>query len=130
MSGTNSAIAKTTAPSPSNVHSTEYTLERVVLMAGLFDELGDGEGGVGHHFVRWRDTGTPLIKKTGCNVEIEPAETSLLVTEPPLDLPVLQASYDQMIFEEFEFQSYCRTTGNSDGGLKVDGSTEFGCMAS
>jgi actin-related protein 6 len=81
-----------------------------ILMTGVFDELGDGEDGVGHYPVRWRETGTPPNEWFVMG-EIEPAETSLLVTEPPLDLPVLQASYDQMVFEEFEFHSYCRTTG-------------------
>ena len=36
----------------------------------------------------------------------------MLVTEPVLDLPILQASYDQIVFEEYEFHSYCRTAGN------------------
>jgi Actin len=44
-------------------------------------------------------------------IQIEPGDTSLLVTEPVLDLPILQASYDQIVFEEYEFHSYCRTTG-------------------
>jgi actin-related protein 6 len=44
-------------------------------------------------------------------MQMEPAETSLLVTEPILDLPILQSSYDQIVFEEYEFNSYCRTTG-------------------
>lgn len=35
----------------------------------------------------------------------------MLVTEPVLNLPILQASYDQIVFEEYEFHSYCRTTG-------------------
>src|SRR5271167_4080063 len=41
---------------------------------------------------------------------MDPTETSLLVTEPVLDLPILQSSYDQIVFEEYEFNSYCRTT--------------------
>ena len=34
-----------------------------------------------------------------------------MVTEPVLDLPVLQASYDQIVFEEYDFHSYFRATG-------------------
>ena len=37
----------------------------------------------------------------------------MVVTEPVLDLPILQASYDQIVFEEYEFHSYFRTTGTS-----------------
>jgi len=46
-------------------------------------------------------------------IAVDPAETSLLVTEPVLDLPILQTSYDQIVFEEYGFQSYCRTTAPS-----------------
>jgi len=45
---------------------------------------------------------------------VDPLETSLVVTEPVLDLPILQDSYDQIIFEEYEFDSYHRATGNVD----------------
>jgi len=45
---------------------------------------------------------------------VDPSETSLVVTEPVLDLPILQDSYDQIIFEEYEFDSYYRATGNVD----------------
>ena len=34
-----------------------------------------------------------------------------MVTEPVLDLPVLQASYDQIVFEEYDFHSYFRASG-------------------
>ncbi|EIW68065.1 hypothetical protein TREMEDRAFT_40155 [Tremella mesenterica DSM 1558] len=37
-------------------------------------------------------------------------ETSLLVTEPYFNLPNIAETYDQMIFEEWEFQSYFRCT--------------------
>jgi len=41
-------------------------------------------------------------------MKIKPSETSLLVTEPYLNLPSLAETYDQMVFEEWEFQSYYR----------------------
>lgn len=44
------------------------------------------------------------------NDQINPTETSLLVTEPYFNLPNIAETYDQMIFEEFEFQSYFRCT--------------------
>ncbi|CAG8656525.1 17479_t:CDS:10, partial [Acaulospora morrowiae] len=39
----------------------------------------------------------------------DPKKTSLLITEPCFDLPNIQKAYDEMIFEVYEFQSYCRT---------------------
>ncbi|EJT99322.1 actin-domain-containing protein [Dacryopinax primogenitus] len=43
-------------------------------------------------------------------MNVDPRELSLLVTEPPLNLPNVAASYDQMVFEEYEFASYFRCT--------------------
>ena len=42
--------------------------------------------------------------------KVEPTETSLLVTEPYFNLPNIAETYDQMIFEEWEFDSYFRCT--------------------
>jgi actin-related protein 6 len=36
------------------------------------------------------------------------AETSLLLTEPVFNLPNVQESYDQIVFEEYGFASYAR----------------------
>ncbi|KAG8928772.1 Actin- protein 6 [Tulasnella sp. 418] len=38
----------------------------------------------------------------------DPRELSLLVTEPYFNLPAIKDTYDQLIFEEYEFQSYSR----------------------
>ncbi|KAI0335723.1 actin-like protein Arp6 [Cubamyces sp. BRFM 1775] len=38
------------------------------------------------------------------------SEASLLITEPYFNLPNIQDVYDQFVFEEYEFQSYCRCT--------------------
>lgn len=43
-------------------------------------------------------------------LNVNPSETSLLVTEPYFNLPNICETYDQMIFEEWEFQSYFRNT--------------------
>ncbi|KAG5438006.1 hypothetical protein PCANB_000353 [Pneumocystis canis] len=40
-------------------------------------------------------------------------ETSLLLTEPPHNFPQLQLAYDQIIFEEYEFQSYYKCIASS-----------------
>jgi len=61
-------------------------------------------------------------------IQIDPSETSLVVTEPVLDLPILQASYDQIVFEEYEFHSYFRTTGIPVDKV-VDSSTFPGPLA-
>ncbi|KAI8875885.1 actin-related protein 6 [Backusella circina FSU 941] len=58
--------------------------------------------------------------------QIEPSETRLLVTEPCFNLPQIQDSYDQIIFEEYNFSSCCRTIApalclfNEIGGLFND----------
>lgn len=44
------------------------------------------------------------------NLQIKPPETSLLVTEPYFNLPNIAETYDQMVFEEWEFSSYYRCT--------------------
>ncbi|KAK8847430.1 actin-like protein ARP6 [Kwoniella newhampshirensis] len=43
-------------------------------------------------------------------MNINPTETSLLVTEPYFNLPNIAETYDQMVFEEWEFSSYFRCT--------------------
>ncbi|WWC59496.1 actin-like protein ARP6 [Kwoniella dejecticola CBS 10117] len=43
-------------------------------------------------------------------LNINPTESSLLVTEPYFNLPNIAETYDQMVFEEWEFQSYFRCT--------------------
>ncbi|WVQ83263.1 actin-like protein ARP6 [Cryptococcus sp. DSM 104549] len=43
-------------------------------------------------------------------MNINPSETSLLVTEPYFNLPNIAETYDQMVFEEWEFSSYYRCT--------------------
>ncbi|WOO80535.1 Actin-like protein ARP6 [Vanrija pseudolonga] len=43
-------------------------------------------------------------------MDIKPPETSLLVTEPYFNLPNIAETYDQMVFEEWEFSSYYRCT--------------------
>ncbi|WWC86887.1 actin-like protein ARP6 [Kwoniella dendrophila CBS 6074] len=49
-----------------------------------------------------------IFSSSGLN--INPAESSLLVTEPYFNLPNIAETYDQMVFEEYEFQSYFRCT--------------------
>ena len=41
-------------------------------------------------------------------LDVNPPETSLLVTEPYFNLPNIAEAYDQMVFEEWEFASYFR----------------------
>lgn len=44
------------------------------------------------------------------SVKINASEYSLLMTEPYFNLPNIQDVYDQLVFEEYEFQSYYRCT--------------------
>ena len=41
----------------------------------------------------------------------DPTETRLILTEPPNNLPALQANCDQIVFEEYGFASYYRGLG-------------------
>ena len=41
----------------------------------------------------------------------DPADTRLLLCEPPNNLPVLQTNCDQIVFEEYGFASYYRAVG-------------------
>ncbi|KAI8090104.1 actin-like protein ARP6 [Gilbertella persicaria] len=59
-------------------------------------------------------------------MQIDPKETRLLVTEPCFNLPAIQDGYDQVIFEEYEFNACHRTMApqlclyNDLGGLFGD----------
>ncbi|KAA1474732.1 Actin/actin-like protein [Dentipellis sp. KUC8613] len=47
---------------------------------------------------------------SGSLLGIDTTESSILITEPYLNLPKIQDIYDQFVFEEYEFQSYYRCT--------------------
>jgi actin-related protein 6 len=49
-----------------------------------------------------------LFSETHLNVD--PSATTLLVTEPPRNLPQFKAEMDQVVFEYYGFESYARTT--------------------
>lgn len=49
---------------------------------------------------------------TGAKLFCDPKETNLILTEAPNAFPALQTNCDQVIFEEFGFQSYLRCLGN------------------
>lgn len=42
--------------------------------------------------------------------QVNTTESTLLITEPYFNLPNIQETYDQFIFEEYEFESYYRCT--------------------
>ncbi|KAI8349703.1 actin family [Blakeslea trispora] len=44
-------------------------------------------------------------------IPIDPKETRLLLSEPCFNLPALQDTYDQIVFEEYEFNACYRTLG-------------------
>ncbi|TQV99033.1 hypothetical protein V2A60_007276 [Cordyceps javanica] len=44
-------------------------------------------------------------------LKCDPSETRLLLAEPPNGLPVLQSNCDQIVFEEYGFESYYRGVG-------------------
>lgn len=51
----------------------------------------------------------------------DPAETRLILAEPPNGLPVLQTNCDQVVFEEYGFASYYRGVGKRCTPQAVDG---------
>ncbi|KAI8991097.1 actin-like protein ARP6 [Mycotypha africana] len=59
-------------------------------------------------------------------IRLEPKESRLLVTEPCFNLPKIQDNYDQIIFEDYQFQACYRTIApelclfNEVGGLFGD----------
>ncbi|KAF9518687.1 hypothetical protein BS47DRAFT_1416435 [Hydnum rufescens UP504] len=52
-----------------------------------------------------------LFSPEGMNIDTR--ATSLLVTEPYFNLPAVQETYDQLVFEEYEFISYLRCHGSA-----------------
>ncbi|KAJ3043539.1 Actin- protein 6, partial [Rhizophlyctis rosea] len=47
------------------------------------------------------------------SLRCDPTQTTLLLTEPCFNLPNIQQTYDEIVFEEFEFSSYRRSTAPS-----------------
>ncbi|KAI8056653.1 actin-like protein ARP6 [Syncephalis plumigaleata] len=60
-------------------------------------------------------------------LKCEPSNTWLWLTEPCLNLPNVQAAYDQVIFEEFEFDGCSRKTGKTSLPVK-DGDYDRDCV--
>ncbi|KAM0248947.1 hypothetical protein ACHAP5_003155 [Fusarium lateritium] len=52
-----------------------------------------------------------LFENKAC--KFDPAETRLILAEPPNGLPILQTNCDQIVFEEYGFTSYYRGIGPS-----------------
>ncbi|KAI5123138.1 hypothetical protein M0805_000841 [Coniferiporia weirii] len=44
------------------------------------------------------------------DLQVNPPDVSLLITEPYFNLPNIQEQYDQFVFEEYDFQAYLRCT--------------------
>ncbi|KAI8060995.1 actin family [Gongronella butleri] len=44
-------------------------------------------------------------------INTDPSDTQLVITEPLFNLPAIQEAYDQILFEEYEFNSCYRTSG-------------------
>ncbi|GAA5982302.1 hypothetical protein JCM5350_006134 [Sporobolomyces pararoseus] len=49
----------------------------------------------------------------GRTLKFDPRSTSIAITEPIMNLPNVQEHYDQMIFEEYDFNHYLRIPGPS-----------------
>ncbi|KAL1673978.1 actin-domain-containing protein [Schizophyllum commune] len=112
------------------VHSEPLTAPRIVPNA-VIRSKGDKETYVGHEYARCSDFSSlhfrlPVEKGFVTDwdaqkavwdgvfsrelLNIDTQQSSLLLTEPYFNLPNLQKTYDEFIFEEYEFKSYCRRT--------------------
>ncbi|OLL26436.1 Actin-like protein arp6 [Neolecta irregularis DAH-3] len=66
---------------------------------------------------------------------IDPTETTLILTEPAHNLPMIQTATDQVIFEEYGFMNYYRALGaslvpwNSALGVSTSSSTDRSPLA-
>ncbi|KAL1688060.1 actin-domain-containing protein [Schizophyllum commune] len=115
------------------VHSEPLTAPRIVPNA-VIRSKGDKETYVGHEYARCSDFSSlhfrlPVEKGFVTDwdaqkavwdgvfsselINIDTQQSSLLLTEPYFNLPSLQKTYDEFIFEEYEFKSYCRRTAAS-----------------
>ncbi|GAA5942621.1 actin family protein [Sporobolomyces koalae] len=52
-----------------------------------------------------------VLSGRGRSIKVDPRSSSIAITEPMMNLPNVQEHYDQMIFEEYEFQNYLRVPG-------------------
>jgi actin-related protein 6 len=82
---------------------------------GISGRLGRAEGDMGRYLFGPSPWGKsfasiasfPLLKTAE---QVDTTQSSLLITEPYFNLPNIQDTYDQLIFEEYEFSSYYRCT--------------------
>ncbi|GAA5846660.1 hypothetical protein JCM3766R1_005799 [Sporobolomyces carnicolor] len=63
----------------------------------------------------------------GRSLKLDTRSTSIAITEPVMNLPNVQEHYDQMVFEEYDFQSYLRIPGPAaiPYGMDARGSPQF-----
>lgn len=57
--------------------------------------------------------------------QLDPRSTSIAITEPVMNLPNVQEHYDQMIFEEYDFQHYLRCPGAQASQTRFTTLTEY-----
>jgi hypothetical protein len=81
---------------------------------GIYCGLGCAKGHMGWRPFRRSSTCNlhPVIQRSLIQIyfQVNPTESTVLMTEPYFNLPKIQEVYDQFIFEEYEFQAYFRAT--------------------
>lgn len=83
-------------------------------MVGDVGELGCGKDHLGPALFKGCSGCESPPREIGlADDQVNAPETSLLITEPYFNLPNIAETYDQMVFEEWEFQSYYRCTRKS-----------------
>lgn len=65
-----------------------------------------------------------LLADRVLSVQVEFADTSVIITEPYFNFTSIQESMNEILFEEYQFQSALRTNGESVLRLHSDKSRE------
>ena len=94
------------------VRRSRRLISTLTLMQGHAGQLGRGEDHLGPSIREGRNGCQcySIALASSLTSQVDPTETSLLVTEPYFNLPNIAETYDQMVFEEWEFDSYFRCT--------------------
>lgn len=85
-------------------------------LVGIPRRLGRAEGRLGRRLLGRGPRGErccfPIPSRACCSprAQVDTTQATLLVTEPYFNLPNIQDTYDQLVFEEYEFAAYYRCT--------------------
>lgn len=70
----------------------------------------EGQKAIWDHMFYGTETALTRPSSKNKRMVVNPSDTSLVLTEMPLSLPALSSNMDQIVFEEYGFESYYRCT--------------------